>query len=89
MRVIRDGLGEVRDAAGTVIHSKVRVLENDQRQIAVFAGKTQTPPVAVYNLDDGFTYTRNGGCSTCQGWPARRSMQVVWERHEREQARAV
>lgn len=87
MRVIRDGIGNVYKD-GQTLHSKVRVLQDDQGRVAVFDGKNQNPPIAVYEAGE-VTFDRSGGCSTCQGWPARRSMQIVWERYERQAANAV
>lgn len=80
MKIIKDQLGNVYKD-GEKIHSQVRVMVNDRQQVAVFEGKTRTPPVAVYE-PGVVTFDRSGGCSTCQGWPAQLAMRSVWERHE-------
>lgn len=81
MRVVKDGLGNVyRD--GQTIHSGVRIMQDDQGRVAVFAGKTRTPPIAVYAAGE-VTFDRSGGCSTCHGWPHQTAMKRIWEQHER------
>lgn len=80
MKIIKDQLGNVYKD-GEKIHSQVRVMVNNEGRVAVFTGKTRTPPVAVYSVDE-VTYDRSGGCSTCNGWPAQLSMRSIWERHE-------
>lgn len=87
MRVIYDRLGDVYATDGSLLHSGVRILQDDQRRIAVFVGKRVAPPVAVYAPGE-VSFTKGGKCSTCAGYPARKSMWVAWEKHDKQQVDA-
>lgn len=84
MRVIKEGYGTVTKD-GTVVHSNVRFLVDDQRRVAVFMGKAA--PVAVYADGEAEYQSLRKPCA-CKGDPPRMTLQRLWMDSERQAASA-
>lgn len=75
MRVVRDGYGNVANAAGEPIYTNVRFLTDDKKRVAVFTGKAA--PVAVFAADDVTLTVTRKPCA-CKGDPPRMTFQRLW-----------
>lgn len=86
MRVIHDGFAHI-DRDGQRIHTKVRVLRDDQSRIAVFLSPS-SGPAHVYSLADVTLTRTSASCShpVCHGKANRAQLTRLWEASEKATA---
>lgn len=85
MRVVREAVGDVlRD--GTMVHSGVRIQQDDQGRVAVFSMAGRHAPIAVYAAGE-VTYTITRKPCACKGDPPRTVLARLWDQSEKVAAR--
>lgn len=84
MRVIGDQFAHIDDkATGERLHTKVRMLRDDQGRVAVFLSPS-AGPAHVYDLDDVTVTRTSANCShpVCHGKATRMKLARLWETAE-------
>ena len=83
MRVIGDQFADIDTTGGERLHTKVRVLRDDQNRVAVFLSPS-AGPANVYSLDDVVVTRRSANCShpVCHGKATRMKLARLWETSE-------
>lgn len=83
MRVIGDQFAHIDGKDGTRLHTKVRILRDDQNRVGVFLSPSAGPQ-HIYSLDDVTVSRVAANCShpVCHGKATRMKLARLWEQQE-------